>query len=232
MLNRYNGGDAGRANRFAGSRRTRALTLVEVLVVLAVIAIVAVILLPAIINHGDRAMPKAAEPQCESQLKQIGIAFRTWEGDYGNKYPMSVPTNKGGSMEFGAGNEMFMSFQVMSNELANPQLLICPTDGRDLIQDFTKLSNSNISYFVGLDADETRPAMFLGGDRNLVTNGLDTVPGLVVLGTNTQMGWSSKMHNGLGNILFADGSVRRISSADLQTFLSNTGTNVTRLAVP
>ncbi|HXC97873.1 MAG TPA: H-X9-DG-CTERM domain-containing protein [Verrucomicrobiae bacterium] len=131
----------------------------------------------------------------------------------------------------------------MSNELASPKILLCPYDDRQLapaivlanggtVSDFANLSNSNISYFIELDADETSPAMLLSGDRNLVTNGADVVPGLVVLGTNSAMGWSAKMHNGKGNILLADGSVQRTTPSSLQTLLSNTGTNMNRLAVP
>jgi prepilin-type processing-associated H-X9-DG protein len=93
-------------------------------------------------------------------------------------------------------------------------------------------NNGTVSYFVGLDADETRPNMLLGGDRNLLMNGVEVVPGMAVFGTKTAPGWSAKMHNGKGNILFADGSVQRTTPSSLQTFLINTGTNVNRLAVP
>ena len=75
-------------------------------------------------------------------------------------------------------------------------------------------------------------SMILSGDRNLTTNGLDVVPGLVVLGTNTAVGWSTKMHNQSGNFGLADGSVQKGSGGTFQIFLSGTGTNVTRLAVP
>jgi len=228
MLNRYKGGEAGRAKRIAGPRRRRALTLVELLVVVVVIAFGTALLLPSFARYHDGPSYAA----CQSNLKQIGIAFRTWEGDYGDKYPMSISTNKGGSMEFGADSGMFMHFQVMSNELVDPRVLICPADNRKPAANFAHLNNNHVSYFVGLDTDETRPAMLLSGDRKLVTNGVDVVAGLVVIRTNDIAGWSPRIHESLGNICFADASVQRTTTANLQTFLSNTGTNVNRLAVP
>jgi prepilin-type processing-associated H-X9-DG protein/prepilin-type N-terminal cleavage/methylation domain-containing protein len=204
-------------------RALHALTLVEVLVVVAVIAMLAMLALTFIQDRPVRA-DRAA---CQINLKQIGIAFRTWDGDYSNEYPMSVSTSQGGSMECLAGSNMFKHFQVMSNELNNPKILLCPSDDRDLPAnyDFANLRNNNLSYFVGLDADESRPTVWLAGDRNLVTNGVDAVPGLVVIGTNDSIGWSSKMHNGKGNILFADGSVY---PAELKPNFQNTGTNARR----
>ena len=135
-------------------------------------------------------------------------------------------------MEFGAGSGMFMHFRVMSNELNNPKILVCPSDNRKHAASFAHLNNNNLSYFVGLDADESYPAMVLSGDRNLITNRLEVVPGLVVLGTNNVVEWSTKMHNQTGDFGLADGSVQRGSSGTFRTFLSRTGTNVNRLAIP
>jgi prepilin-type processing-associated H-X9-DG protein len=205
-----------------------ALTKVELLVVVAVIAITGLTLLA----QNMSTYPRVQTAQCRSNLKQIGLSFRVWEGDYGNRYPMSVSKDKGGSMECGAGPEMFMSFRVMSNELNNAAILHCPADDRAPSGSFAALNNNNLSYFVGLDADESRPAMFLAGDRNLATNGVDVVPGLVLFTPDLSVGWSATMHNGRGNFGLADGSVQTGSGGTLQTYLSRTGTNVNRLAVP
>jgi len=211
-------------------KELRALTLVELLVIIVCIAILGFIVMSGVPTARDRS--KAMQAACESNLKQIGIAFRTWEGDYGNKYPMSVPKDKGGSMEYGASSETFMHLRVMSNELYNPKVLICPADNRKPAADFADLKNNNLSYFVGLDADESHPAMLLAGDRNLMTNKVDVVPGLVVIRTNDAVGWTTQIHNLTGNFGVADGSVQKGLSGTFQMFLSRTGTNMTRLAVP
>ena len=105
---------------------------------------------------------------------------------------------------------MFMSFRVMSNELNNgPFSTARPTIAPPPAGSFAALNNNNLSYFVGLDADESRPAMFLAGDRNLATNGVDVVPGLVLFTPDLSVGWkSATMHNGRGNFGLADGSVQ------------------------
>ncbi len=170
--------------------------------------------------------------RCRNNLKYLNISIYTWKGDHNEIFPMRVSITNGGSMEWLAGSNMFKHFQVMSNELDNPAGLHCPADDRQPAKDFATLRNDNISYFVGLDADETRPGMLLDGDRNLVTNGVDVVPGLVVITTNTTVGFSAKMHNGKGNFGLADGSVQQGTGAGLQTYFGRTGTNVNRLAVP
>jgi prepilin-type processing-associated H-X9-DG protein len=243
------------------SKELRALTLVDLVVVVACIVILAALLLPVLAKR----MAVKSQAGCDSNLKQIGIAFRTWEGDYGDKYPQELIT--AGNTNFPLGSDptgyilnhpfptntavgaslpydyAYQCYQVMSNELNNPKVVLCPEDGRptgSIPSDFINVPSSNtaafnnctVSYFVGVDADDTRPRMLLGGDRNLMMNGLEVVPGFVAFGTKTPTGWSAKMHNGKGNILFADGSVQRTTPSSLQTFLSNTGTNVNRLVIP
>jgi prepilin-type N-terminal cleavage/methylation domain-containing protein len=243
------------------STELRGLTMVELLVVIVVIVVLAAFFLPVL----ARKKAKSSKAACQSNLKQIGIAFRTWEGDYGDKYPQELiasgntnfplgsdptgyilnhpfPTNTavGASLPY---DYAYQCYQVMSNELNNPKVMLCPQDDRpigSIPSDFINLppsntaafNNSTVSYFVGVDADETRPKMLLGGDRNLMMNGVEVVPGLVILGTKTPIGWSAKMHSGKGNILFANGSVQRTTPSSFQIFLGNTGTNVNRLAIP
>jgi prepilin-type processing-associated H-X9-DG protein len=238
--------------------------MVELLVVIVVIAILVVLFLPLDFDN-SRSKRMAQQAACQSNLKQVGIAYRTWEGDYGDKYPQELiapgstnfplssdptgyilnhplPTNIaiGASLPYGYA---YQCYQVMSNELNNPKVCLCPSDERptgSIPSDFINLPPSNtaafnngtVSFFVGADTDESRPRMLLGGDRNLLMNRMEVVTGLVVFGTSTPIGWSAKMHNGKGNILLADGSVQRTTRSSLQTFLSNTGTNVNRLAVP
>ena len=66
---------------------------------------------------------------------------------------MAVSTDKGGTMEFNTGADTFRHFQVMSNELSTPRILICPADTRAITNNFARLNNQNVSYFVGLGGE-------------------------------------------------------------------------------
>jgi hypothetical protein len=119
-------------------------------------------LLPAL----ARAKDKAQRIQCANNMKQIGLAFRVWAIDHDGNYPFNVSTNKGGTMELsapgidGLDSNSARIFQVMSNELSTPKVLICPADSkRQPALDFQSLQPANVSYRVrsGTNVNETNP---------------------------------------------------------------------------
>jgi prepilin-type N-terminal cleavage/methylation domain-containing protein/prepilin-type processing-associated H-X9-DG protein len=63
-----------------------AFTLIELLVVIAIIAILAAILFPVF----AQAREKARQSSCQSNMKQIGLAFLQYISDYDEKYPPVV----------------------------------------------------------------------------------------------------------------------------------------------
>jgi prepilin-type N-terminal cleavage/methylation domain-containing protein len=120
------------------AQKKKAFTLIELLVVIAIIAILAAMLLPAL----AAAKRKAQRISCVNNLKETSLAFRIWEGDNGDKYPMAVSTASGGSEEIvehgstpPAGNSYGVAnvFGVMSNELSTPKILACPSDIRTTV---------------------------------------------------------------------------------------------------
>ena len=107
---------------------------------------------------------------CGNNLKQIGLAFRTWAIDNDGQFPFNVSTNAGGTREFCAmGSDGFdgnavQHFQVMSNELSTPRILVCPKDpSRKPAVGFASLEASNVTYRVrsGTNLNESNPTAVL-----------------------------------------------------------------------
>jgi prepilin-type N-terminal cleavage/methylation domain-containing protein len=215
-----------------------ALTLTEVLVSVAVVCVLAggafLVLHRQKVVHRVVHQNRSTEIQCVNNLKLIGLAFRIWEGDNGDKFPMQVPAKNGGAMEPAARGNVARIFQVMSNELSTPRVLICPADAdRFVAKNFKAgFDNSKVSYFAGLDASDAQPAMFLSGDDNFDIGGVPVKSGLLLLATNAPVAWTAARHVNKGNIGRADGSVMTTSSSSLRQMLVQTGVATNRLALP
>ena len=177
-------------------KSTKAFTLIELLVVIAIIAILAALLLPAL----AKAKKAARRAQCATNIKQVVLAFKVWEGDHGDRYPMAVSSSAWGAKENVSslanctsalppgGYSLIQVFCVMSNDVNNPKILYCPTDlhATALPSDATyaqtgppasaakgwgSFNSTNLSYFVEGDAQDKYPKMIFTGDRNIGHNG-------------------------------------------------------------
>jgi hypothetical protein len=177
-------------------------------------------------------------PNCIANLKQIGLAYRIWEGDNNGKYPMQASVTNGGTRELFRGgssfqNLAFLNYLVMSNELSTPRILICPADTIHFAAtNFSDFNNQNISYFVGLDAGTNYPQTFLAGDDNFEINGAPVKSGLLKISTNTTISWTAARHKFVGNIGLADGSVQQVTQNGLRQALEQTGLATNRLVIP
>ncbi len=213
------------------NQRNQAMTLVEVLVIIVVLAVLAFFYLP---YYAGRQTP-ALRLNCVNNLHQIGLAYRIWAEENNGKYPMQVSMTNGGSMELVAkGENVWITFLVMSNELSTPKVLYCMADAdRVCATNFSSDLKGKISYFVGLDANTNSPQTFLSGDDNFSIGGDQVKSGLLELSTNAPISWTAARHKFDGNIGLADGSVQQATSSDLrQSLLPQTGLTTNRLAIP
>jgi len=120
------------------------------------VALLAAIALGAIALCGVPWGPGGPQPlpiTCVNNLKQIGLAFRTWAIDNDGRFPFHQSTNNGGTMELcgragGDGDSnAALHFRVMSNELSTPLILLCPKDrARTRARDFSTLRPENVTY--------------------------------------------------------------------------------------
>ncbi len=198
-------------------RQPRAFTLIELLVVIAIIAVLAALLLPTLVL----AKKRAQRIQCVANLKQIGIAFQIFAHDHQGRFPMQVPKDEGGSLEYTTAGEnlggsgfffSYRHFQPLANDLVTPKPLVCPADlTRTPADSFTTLRNSNLSYAIGISANYNDPSSVLSSDRN-ITN---LWASLVTMMAYRNLSWTREVHFFKGNVLFADAHVEELNSVQI-----------------
>jgi hypothetical protein len=216
--------------------KAEAFTRIELIGVIVVVLVLLSMFLPGTI----RVKAKAPRITCFNNLRSIGVADLIWANDHHDRFPASESTTNGGWTEILTNAERgllcWTNCAIMADELGLlTEIVVCPSDERKPANTFSNfVSNSSLSYFVGVSASYGQVKGLLAGDRNL---GRGTEPDRnygfspengqgndVAIQTNSQAGpvcWSMKMHSagntaGAGNILLADGSAQQVTSGNFR----------------
>jgi prepilin-type N-terminal cleavage/methylation domain-containing protein/prepilin-type processing-associated H-X9-DG protein len=205
-------------SQIPSSRRFPGFTLIELLCVIAIIGILAGLLLPAL----ARAKERARRVECISQLRQVGVAFHGFAHDHQGKFPMQFSWETLALIESSQQNKPALEsnsaaryFQALAADLSTPKLVHCPADTRSIALSFPSLTETNLSYFVALNADYSRPNSLLAGDRNLTNDWVAMAP-VVDFGPTNYLRWTHELHRFKGNLLFADGHVEQANNVALR----------------
>jgi hypothetical protein len=209
-------------------------TLMEGLLIAILVFLLFIFLLP----HESHLKQKAKLAVCMSSQKQVDLGFILWQSDHTNQFPWQVSVTNGGTMESAASGDVLQNFDALQAYIGRSAVFVCPTDpSKTEATNQMKLSNQNVSYFVGLDIGTNPSCSILTGDRHLKSGQVPVASGLFVHSNGLAMGWTRELHDKtpytpFGVMSFEDGHAQLVRDTNLDIVFQNQGLAASRFDVP
>src|SRR5688500_161340 len=112
------------------SQKNAGFTLIELLVVIAIIAILAAMLFPVF----SRARENARRTSCQSNLKQIGLAFAQYTQDCDERYPLNFFCDPPDANCGAPGTTPILWMYALYPYSKSPQIYNCPSGAANTYQ--------------------------------------------------------------------------------------------------
>jgi prepilin-type N-terminal cleavage/methylation domain-containing protein/prepilin-type processing-associated H-X9-DG protein len=189
-----------------------AFTLIELLVVIAIIAILASILFPVF----SRAREKARQASCQSNEKQMGLAFNMYTQDYDEEYCGAAAADSANFASSGGYNGAWIYKDVGASVwdvrggalypyIRNTQLFVCPSKGTSFALGCTYEMTGNLAWQSEGVVEDVAGTVLLG--EQTCDDGV---------GSSDDDGGGFTKHNGGSNFLFVDGHVKFFSATSVK----------------
>jgi type II secretory pathway pseudopilin PulG len=214
-----------------------AFTRLEQAVSLACAALLCALALPTLSTSQSRSQVV----QCLNNLRQMGRAVQMWGMEYTQEPPWQT-SNSGGGGGFPRPGSAWVEMLPLSNHLASPRILACPSDSAVLASNFSQFASvafrsAALSYFLNLHATFEYPDGALFGDRNVsaVLGGncyLQISPVYAVMASDLNTAWTNAVHGAQGNIVLVDGSAAVTDSEGLRGAFGRTDNLPTQHILP
>jgi len=215
------------------SRGKSAFTRGELMVAMGVVVFLLALVVALIASSGSGRLKN----QCRNNLKELCLGFKSWAGDGSYDFPVHLSKEKGHRLEYREDGSVTAAsyFQMITNRIRHPKLLVCPADDRKAAPSWAAFTNVHLSYFINLEGSEVRPNVVLLGDR-LLTGDIPVTNNLLEPKGKGTFQWTTK-HIGpdrqpAGNISLSDGSVQSLTSSELAKHFTDKDNTMSRFLFP
>ena len=215
---------------------SRAFTRLDALAVLAGLALLLSLALPILASDRSRV----DQIHCANNLRQFWVALQLWGGDHGEQLLWNASMTDGGTRLHPLSANAWLHYAYLSNELASPKILLCPSDTGIPARDFSggpsfgylhpDFRNQATSYFLNAHPNGLvlGTPFFYGndillGDRNIPVDGntgcsvFAQASYISVRPIRSNFGWKAGLHGlNAGNVLLYDGQVQFSDDARLR----------------